>query len=112
MLIRSPGAGLASAVVFFSAALWGIYWIPLRFLEEQGISGTMAVAVLNMPAILPLLLLVGLQWRAHRGYLGRMLLIGIFTGMAIALYSSGGYLLVSGAGHAAVLSHAGMGNAD
>lgn len=89
MLIRSPGAGLASAVVFFSAALWGIYWIPLRFLEEQGISGTLAVAVLNMPAILPLLLLVGLQLRAHRGYLGRMLLIGIFTGMAIALYSSG-----------------------
>lgn len=89
MLIKSPSAGLASVVVFFSAALWGIYWIPLRFLEEQGITGTAAVAVLNMPAILPLLLLVAFQFRAHRGYLNRMLLIGIFTGLAIALYSSG-----------------------
>ncbi len=89
MLIRSPGVGLASAVVFFSAALWGVYWIPLRFLEEQGITGTTAVAVLNMPAILPLLVLVGLQLGRHRGYMNRMLLIGIFTGMAIALYSSG-----------------------
>jgi len=76
-------------VVFISAAFWGVYWMPLRYLEEQGIAGTSAVALLSMPALLPLMLLVGLQWRRQEDYWGRAFLIGLFTGLGIALYSSG-----------------------
>ncbi|WP_051560010.1 DMT family transporter [Marinobacterium jannaschii] len=89
MLLTAPSARTASAVVFFSAAVWGTYWIPLRYLEEQGLAGTSAVALLALPAILPLLMLVLLRWRDHRGYMRTALAIGFFTGMGIALYSSG-----------------------
>ncbi len=89
MLIKSPSPGVASAIVFISAAFWGVYWIPLRYLESQGLAGTSAVALLSMPAIFPLILIVGLQWNLHRDYVGRTLLIGLFTGLGIALYSSG-----------------------
>lgn len=89
ILLRSPSSGLASTVVFISAAFWGVYWIPLRHLESQGVTGTSAIALLTIPAMLPLILIVGLQWNRHRDFLGRMLLIGLFTGLGIALYSSG-----------------------
>ena len=89
MLLKSPSSGLASSVVFFAAAFWGVYWIPIRYLESQGVTGTSAVALLSMPAMLPLILIVGLQWSRHRGYLKQTLLIGLFTGLGIALYSSG-----------------------
>ena len=89
MLLKFSSEGTASAAVFIAAAFWGVYWIPLRYLEQQGVDGTSAVALLSMPALLPLILVVGLQWRLHRGYWGRALLIGIFTGLGIALYSSG-----------------------
>ncbi|BFM50521.1 EamA family transporter [Marinomonas sp. THO17] len=79
----------ASAVVFIAASFWGIYWMPLRYLESRGVDGMTAVALLNLPAILPLLLLVGLTWRQYRPYWRQTLLVGFCTGMGIALYSSG-----------------------
>jgi len=75
--------------VFMSAAIWGLYWIPLRYLQEQGMTGTSAVALLHIPALLPLIVIVGLKWQGHRGYWRQTLLIGLFTGLGIALYSSG-----------------------
>ena len=89
MLVKSPRYGLASIAVFMSAAIWGLYWIPLRYLQEQGMEGIFAVALLHIPALLPLLLIVGLKWQGHRGYWRKTLLIGLFTGLGIALYSSG-----------------------
>ena len=89
MWLKSTSPGFASVVVFFSAAFWGIYWIPLRYLEDQGVTGTSAVALLSIPAILPLIVAVGIQWNSHRAYWKQVMLIGIFTGLGIALYSTG-----------------------
>lgn len=89
MLIKSPSAGVASAIVFIAAALWGGYWIPLRHLEQQGVTGTSAIILLSLPAVLPLMLWVVLQWSQHKHHISTMLLIGFFTGSAIALYASG-----------------------
>lgn len=89
MFLSSPGTKLASLVVFISASLWGVYWMPLHYLEGQGISGTTAVALLNLPAALPLLLLMLWQWQRYRGFIQHALIIGILTGLAIAFYSSG-----------------------
>ena len=89
MRFNPPSQGFASSVVFFSAALWGLYWIPLRYLEGQGISGGWAVALLNLPAGVALLPLVLLAWGRHRAHMGQALAIGILTGLGLALYASG-----------------------
>ena len=89
MRLDSPTANFASAAVFLSAAFWGLYWMPLRFLEAQGLDGVWSVAFLNMPAALLLSVVVCLQWRANRDHIHRALLIGLFTGIGLALYACG-----------------------
>lgn len=89
MRLNPPSAGFASAIVFLSASLWGLYWIPLRSLEGQGIAGGWAVALLNLPAGVVLALVVAWQWRRHRGHLAQILAIGVLTGLGMALYALG-----------------------
>ncbi|MCG8369106.1 MAG: DMT family transporter, partial [Proteobacteria bacterium] len=84
-----PSQGFASAAVFVSASLWGLYWIPLRYLEDLGVDGAWAVALLNLPAALALLPVVAWSWRDHRGQLGHAVAIGVLTGFGLALYASG-----------------------
>lgn len=84
-----PTAGFASAAVFLSAAFWGLYWIPLRYLQAQGIDGSWAVALLNFPAALLLVIIVCWQWQQHQKYISQAIFIGVFTGLGLALYASG-----------------------
>ncbi len=89
MRLNPPSRGFASAAVFFSASLWGLYWVPLRYLEGQGIDGTTAVALLNLPAALFLALIVLPRWGRYRKQAGQALAIGLLTGFGLALYASG-----------------------
>lgn len=89
MQFNPPSPGFASGAVFLSASLWGLYWIPLRFLEAQGIGGGWPVALLNLPAGVVLALVVWWQWGRHRGQLGQAVTIGVLTGFGLALYASG-----------------------
>ena len=89
MRLNPPSAGFASATVFLSASLWGLYWIPLRSLEGQGVDGAWAVALLNLPAGIVLALIVLWQWGRHRGHVGHALAIGALTGLGMALYALG-----------------------
>lgn len=88
MKLNPPSALLASMVMFFSASLWGLYWMPLRYLEELGMEGAWAVALLNIPAAFVLVTVMLIQFPRYRGYLGKVVLIGIFTGAGLALYGS------------------------
>ena len=38
MRFNPPSQGFASSVVFFSAAFWGLYWIPLALPGRPGAS--------------------------------------------------------------------------
>lgn len=89
MRFNPPSVGFASAAVFFSASLWGLYWIPLRYLEDQGIDGAWAVALLNVPAAVILAMFV--LWRPgrYRGHWREAVAIGLLTGFGLALYASG-----------------------
>ena len=87
--LAAPSEGWTSAIVFMSAAFWGLYWIPLRYMEAEGVAGNWAVALLNLPAGLLLMPLVIWQWRRHREYFWHALLIGFLTGFGLALYTSG-----------------------
>lgn len=88
MKLNPPSVMLASMVMFFSASLWGLYWMPLRFLEDLGMEGAWAVALLNLPAAIVLIAIMLARLPSYRGYLGKVVLIGIFTGAGLALYGS------------------------
>ena len=61
----------------------------MRYLEEQGVSGGWAIALINLPAALLLIPFVTWQWKQHRKHIWHCLLIGVFTGLGMALYTSG-----------------------
>ncbi|MBS9715965.1 DMT family transporter [Pseudohalocynthiibacter aestuariivivens] len=89
MQLHPPTPGFASGAVFVSASAWGLYWIPLRYLENQGVDGTWAIALLNFPAACALAVVVLLQWRSHKESLGKAAAIGALAGFGLALYASG-----------------------
>jgi len=52
-----------SVILFFSASLWGLYWLPLRTIENAGVTGAWSIAYLNA---LPLIVLVPVLIYKHR----------------------------------------------
>ena len=89
MQLSTPTTRSASIIMFIAASMWGLYWLPLRSLEDMGVDGGWAIALLNFPAAIVLAAFVIWSWREHRGYVGRAIVIGIFTGAGLALYGSG-----------------------
>ena len=89
MQAGAPSQGFASATVFIAASVWGLYWLPLRHVEDLGLAGGWAVAMVNVPALIVLLPVVLWSWHACRDHLMRIVLIGALTGAALALYASG-----------------------
>lgn len=76
-----------SLVVAGSGVLWGVWWIPLRWLEASGLSGDWAGVALYAAAIAVLApFLLRDPGRLRRG--GRdLLLIGLFSGVAFAAWN-------------------------
>ncbi len=82
----TPTTGAASAAVLIAAAMWGLYWIPVRHLEAAGVDGALTVALLNGPAAVLSGIWAIATWRAQKAYWRIALLIGVFAGAALALY--------------------------
>lgn len=82
----SPNAQLASAAVLLGAALWGLYWIPVRHLEDAGIDGATTVAILNAPAGIITAIWVAATWKSQTPHWKYALVTGTIAGAALALY--------------------------
>lgn len=79
---------LASLTLIGATALWGIYWVPVLWLESRGISGMIAVAMLNIaPAFL--LLVLAFRSQATRPEVVQALMVGAIAGLGFGLYSAG-----------------------
>ena len=82
--VRLTGPELAIAV---SGAFWGLYWIPVRYLEARGFGAvwlTLGVFVVGLVLLVPVLV----RWPGARSaFTPRMLLTGLLTGGAFILYS-------------------------
>lgn len=80
---------VASAVVLVTGIFWGVYWVPVRAIAEQGLDGAWGTAAITLAAALFLLPFV---LTARTSLRGRDL-VGIisitFGGAAFALYSIG-----------------------
>ena len=73
--------------IAFSGALWGLYWIPVRYLEARGVDVvwlTLGVFVAGLVLLVP----VVARWPGARAaFTPRMLVTGFLTGGAFILYS-------------------------
>ncbi|MDH5356870.1 MAG: DMT family transporter, partial [Gammaproteobacteria bacterium] len=69
--------------------IWGIYWLPLRYIEQIGLSGGWAVVLANL---IPLFILLPLSLRYRSPIYAEfriIVVIGFFAGTALTFYSIG-----------------------
>ena len=66
-----------------------MYWTPLRFMENMGISGAWPVALLNVAPIFLFAAWALSNWPKNGQHLGAALIIGVLTGLAFAMYGVG-----------------------
>ena len=83
----AEGTWLPQLAVVFASLLWGLWWIPVRSLEQRGLEGDwVSVAVYGFGA-LGLLPLVLRQHRRFRQDLGTLAAAGLFCGAALAFWN-------------------------
>lgn len=78
---------LPSLAVASSGLIWGIWWLPLRRLEEAGLVGNWAnLAVYALAALLtaPFALMA---WRRAAAQLRALLIIGVVSGSSLCLWN-------------------------
>ena len=77
-----PSLGIA-----FSSALWGLFWIPVRAIEEAGISVQWTGPVLFACVSLIFLPIALMRWRVLRQAGPGLILTGLLPGTAFAFYA-------------------------
>tara|TARA_R110002110_G_scaffold3151_5_gene16236 strand:+ start:4960 stop:5850 length:891 start_codon:yes stop_codon:yes gene_type:complete len=82
MNTNSRNAGPVVAVAAASV-LWGIYWVPVRWLQAEGLDAIMVAALFNMAAFC--LYAPALLWSGRPGWAGFS--AGLTIGAAMTLYS-------------------------
>lgn len=80
---------LASLIVFVGATAWGVYWIPVRTLEEAGLSSGWAVAAFNVPALAIAIFVPFFFARPRTETMRLIALAGVFAGFGFAFYAMG-----------------------
>jgi drug/metabolite transporter (DMT)-like permease len=78
-----------SLALALSAGVWGLYWFPLRTIENAGLSGSWSVVFFNACPLLLLCPLLVFNFRQLMGVLGPTLLAASMIGMAFTLYANG-----------------------
>jgi drug/metabolite transporter (DMT)-like permease len=77
----------ASIAVAVSGLLWGLFWIPLRALDQAGLHGLWGLALFyGLPALM-VLPVIALRWRQFRQSGVRLSLIGLIFAVPLLLYS-------------------------
>ena len=89
MNLQNPSSNFASAAVLVSAAIWGLYWIPLRYLEGLGVAEAWTVALINIPAAAAIGVLFFVHFKVQKPHLRRGFMIGIFMGLTVAMFTIG-----------------------
>lgn len=78
-----------STVLFLAAALWGLYWIPLREIEADGLTSTWSVVFFNACPLFVLVPFVVWNRKTQMQHLRAAALIGLLTGIGLSFYASG-----------------------
>lgn len=76
-----------SVILFFTTALWGLFWLPLRHIDAAGVSGMWAVVIINL---VPLLFLAPLAIYRRASFFSDIKtksIVGIALGGGMAFYA-------------------------
>ena len=87
--LRVKTPAMPTLAVTLGAAIWGIYWWPLRHVEGLGMSGLWPVVLASAVPLVILLPLLVYRRKQSSGKLGTVLIIGLLSGGAITFYSIG-----------------------
>lgn len=90
MSITRSGPLLPATAIALGAAIWGLYWAPLRAVEDAGLSGAWAVVAFNLPALAAAAIVL-IFYPAARETLLRpgVVYAGAMAGAGLALYAAG-----------------------
>ena len=75
-----------SITLLLSASAWGLFWIPLRYVSDNGFAGAWSTVGYFFVSCLLLVPLIAWRWRKLRAGGVALLITGLFSGGAIALY--------------------------
>ena len=75
-VLTHPSNRLATAVLLFSASLWGLSWMPLKWFIGQGLTGPL-VTLLSYGVVG--LVTVGLIWRERSAWRAQWLLLALLV---------------------------------
>ena len=89
MNFREPTHAFASTAVLISAAIWGLYWVPLLYLESVGVAKAWTVVPINLPTAAIISISFFAKFRIHRPRLTRAVTIGILMGFTVAFLQWG-----------------------
>jgi len=85
---RLPTDTVAGLALLLGGAMWGLYWIPVRFFADLGLEGSwpgvvmyLAALAAVLPFLWPIRRLLTQRWRS-------LILSGVFTGAAFSLYTT------------------------
>ena len=78
-----------SIFLALSAGVWGLYWLPLRSIEELGVSASWSVVLFNACPLVVLVPLLLFNYQQLKGLVGPTILAGLMIGIAFNLYANG-----------------------
>ena len=102
----------AMALVFFGSTIWGLLWMPLRWLDHVGVVGLWSTFAFMAMPVIPLVIWKGRVILNDRKHHLAYVLTGGFIGLGFALYCTGFLFWVCYQDNPAVLSDAGLVIAD
>ena len=78
-----------SIFLALSAGVWGLYWLPLRSIEELGVTASWSVVLFNACPLVVLVPLLLFNYQQLKGLVGPTILAGLMIGVAFNLYANG-----------------------
>lgn len=78
-----------SIFLALSAGVWGLYWLPLRSIEELGVTASWSVVLFNACPLVVLVPLLLFNYQQLKGLVGPTIIAGLMIGIAFNLYANG-----------------------
>ena len=85
---RFSTEGFASLALFLAASSWGLYWWPLREMEQIGITGAWSVAYFNFFPAAMLVPYIVWNHRVQLRHRRKVLIIAALTGVGLGFYAT------------------------
>ena len=80
---------ILSLIIVVSSCAWGLYWLPLRSIEQSGIVGSWSIVLVNACPLIILVPLIFFNLDKFKKYPKPIFFAGIMIGAAFTFYANG-----------------------